>query len=225
MSKKVRDQLVEEHLDYAKKLANNVLKELGHPETLDLNEVMAYAYQGLVEAADRYDPTKGAAFTTYSYYRIRGAIYDGMRKSGWLPRSYLAKYQAGANELLNNESEREKNKSAAGSIEDQIQDFANTINDLATIYLTSMDGSDGQQFAAKQDDIDKKIDNKTAAKKVMKALKELPDKERKLIELHYFEDLSLLDAGKRIGASKSWASRLHARAIRMLSMKLAESFP
>ena len=62
--------------------------------------------RGLLEAAERFDETRGVAFTTFSYYRIRGAIFDGLRQLGWMNRSQWARYSAHANELLQNQAER-----------------------------------------------------------------------------------------------------------------------
>ncbi len=80
-----RDQLIEKHLNYAKSLTAKLHRQLS--SDLEFDELYAHGTKGLVEAAQRYDPTRGVAFTTFSYYRIRGAIFDGLRQSGWLNRS------------------------------------------------------------------------------------------------------------------------------------------
>ncbi len=137
-----RDRLVETHLDYARKLTLKVFKELGQPKTVDVDDLLAYGANGLVEAAGRFDPTRGVAFTTFSYYRIRGAVFDGLRKIGWLSRG-MARLaaRAGTNAYLGNLADREGGETAGRQTTAQAaEDLANTLDNVATIFLTSMDG-------------------------------------------------------------------------------------
>ena len=86
LDKVARDRLIEEHLGYVRALAIQLKKEIA-AKALDLEELVAYGSRGLVEAAERFDPDRGVAFSTFAYYRIRETIFDELRQTGWLSRS------------------------------------------------------------------------------------------------------------------------------------------
>jgi RNA polymerase sigma factor for flagellar operon FliA len=81
-------QLVEQHLQLVQAIARKVKKTLG--ASIEYDDLVAYGSKGLVEAADRYDARPGVAFTTFAYYRIRGAMFDGLRTMGWYSRADYA---------------------------------------------------------------------------------------------------------------------------------------
>lgn len=218
---KERDRLVEEHLDYVKRLAHKVMADLGTPN-LEFEELVAYGNRGLLEAASRFDATRGVAFTTFSYYRIRGAIYDGLRQIGWLSRSMWARYSANANELLGNQAEREKAQTSTPG--QAAESLGQCLDDLATVFLTSMEGNDPALADTETPPSDEQLATAQATTAVRAAIASLPERERELLELHYFNDLNLKECGERLGASKSWASRLHARAIRSLTAALGPTY-
>lgn len=220
LDRQARDRLINEHLGYVKAIAAKEKKSLS--PRLDLEEMVAYGHRGLVEAAERFDPARGVAFTTFSYYRIRGAIYDGLRQLGWLSRSQYGRFRAAANSYMENQCDREQAvQGQPSSGQDNIQDLAETLNDLATIFLTSLgDRPQNEPADIRTQDSCQALECKETNEAVRNALIKLPEKERRIIELHYFQDLSLLEAGKRLGLSKSWSSRLHARAVRLLAREL-----
>jgi RNA polymerase sigma factor FliA len=215
-----RDKLIRENLGYVRSLAAQIKRDL--PPHLELDELVAYGSQGLVEAAKRFDPTKGAAFTTFAYYRIRGAIFDGLRRLGWLKRSTYHRFAAASDEVLGNLADRAPSPGPGSmSPKDAVADLGQALDNVATIFLVSLDScgepsaSDDQQLEA----IEQLAAQEDRAA-IQRALARLPEKERRLIELHYYRGLNLQEAGQELGLSKSWASRLHARAIQLLSREL-----
>jgi RNA polymerase sigma factor FliA len=214
-----RDQLIEEHLGYVRAIAAKVRKSLS--PNLDFDELVAYGSKGLVEAADRFDATRGVAFTTFSYYRIRGAIYDGLRQQGWLNRSQYARFSAASNSYLQNIGDREQPASGAPSNPTQAaHELAGALDDLTTVFLTSMCGDGEEPVDDATPDGEEVLEDKETRVEVRQAVQRLPDKERQLMEGYYFKNLSLEQAGKTMGLSKSWSSRLHTRAVRLLSREL-----
>src|SRR5215470_4950280 len=95
-----RDSLIEQYLPYATSIANKVAQTLSNDA--DIEEIICNARLGLLEAAKRFDPKYNVDFKTFAYYRIKGAIYDGLRKTGWIPRSLYSKikFEQAANEYL-----------------------------------------------------------------------------------------------------------------------------
>ena len=122
-------------------IAHKISRKL--PRNLELDDLIAYGMVGLVEASQRFDPEGGARFSSYSYYRIQGAIYDGLRKVGWLNRAEYAHVRAerGASDYLTYESDR--HASVLGedkrTLEEQVQGSADVIA-LVTVFVTSLEG-------------------------------------------------------------------------------------
>ncbi len=88
MAASEKNQLVEQHLPLVQAIARKVKKTLG--ARIELDDLVAYGAKGLVEAAERYDARPGVAFTTFAYYRVRGAMFDGLRTMGWYSRADYA---------------------------------------------------------------------------------------------------------------------------------------
>lgn len=218
-----RDRLIHEHLGYVRSLAGKLRRELGG--TLDHDELVSFGMRGLVEAAERFDATRGVAFTTFSYYRIRGAIFDGLRQLGWLNRSEYARHLAASDELLAHEAERPSAGRPELDTEQALGEVAKTLDQLATIFVVSLDHASVGDVADEQaPDPAATAERAQAQRALRSALAQLPERERNLIEDHYYRGLTLDAAGQKLGLSKSWASRLHARAIAQLTETLGPAF-
>lgn len=217
-SKPETRKLIEDHLGYVRALATQVRKEVS--ASVEFEELVAYGSKGLVEAAERFDPSRGASFTTFAYYRIRGAIFDGLRQLGWLRRTTQARFAAAADEYLANLGDRVPDQPVASSTEDRVAELGQVLDNVAAIFITSLAALPHEPADAAQVDASEAIEQRQARLAVQQALTQLPEKERRLLELHYFQDLSLQDAGRELGLSKSWASRLHARAVQLMARQL-----
>ncbi len=188
---------------------------------IELEELVALANAGLAEAAARYEPDRGAAFTTFAWYRVHGAILDGLRRSSNLPRRVWAKLVAlrAANDYLEHRAERDtgaaKTGAAPASGVDALADVKSALSAIRTMYVTSLEALQDNGFdrGDEQPGPDVKLDRGRLAKKLLAALDALPERERALMTKHYWEGKNLLEAGAELGISKSWASRLHAQAV------------
>jgi RNA polymerase sigma factor for flagellar operon FliA len=220
-----KNQLVEQHLDLVQAIARKVKKTLG--ARIDYDDLVAYGSKGLVEAADRFDARPGVAFTTFAYYRIRGAMFDGLRTMGWYSRADYARYRAEerANEYLQSHADRPAAEGGASQTADAAETLAavaQVLSGVAAVHITSLEAAAtvaDQTFAAP----DAGIDTGRLGVRVREAVKKLPEKERRLLELYYFEEKTLEEAGGALGLSKSWACRLHARAVDLLRVAMADA--
>lgn len=214
------EALVEQYLPYATSIATKVVKTLSND--VDFDEVLCNGRLGLLEAAQRFDEKFGVDFKTFAYYRIRGAIYDGLRKTGWLPRSLYSKikFEQAANDYL--ESKYGPNY---GEFERELHDLSDSVNSVASVYVMSMDSE--EDFEVEDTDARKEIEHRAEFQKIKEhvcdAIESLPDKERKLIKMYYFQNKTLEEIGQQLGLSKSWTSRLHARSLEMLFKKISDS--
>jgi RNA polymerase sigma factor for flagellar operon FliA len=214
-----RAQLVERHLDLARRAAAMI-----HPRVRDhvaFDELVALGSAGLAEAANRYDPARGVAFPAFAWYRVNGAIIDGLRKATQLPRRTWAKLVAlrAASEYLENRAERERGAIGTGAQlatgTDALAQVQQAMTAIRTMYVTSLEAmrEHGFDTAGETPAIADRIDSDRLAARLRQAIAGLPDKERALVTKHYWEGKNLLEAGAELGISKSWASRLHAQAV------------
>lgn len=215
-----RNGLVEQYLPYAASIASRVMQTLS--SSVDFDDVMCNARLGLLEAARKFDASLNVDFKTFAYYRIKGAIYDGLRKTGWIPRSLYAriKFEQATNEYL--QYIAEKSGPTARLVEDEMSEMYDTVNSLASIYVISVDAAeDGMELEDKKNkDIEQSAEFQQIKQYMKEAIESLPDKERKLIKMYYFQNKTLEEAGGELGLSKSWTSRLHARALEILFKKI-----
>jgi RNA polymerase sigma factor for flagellar operon FliA len=225
-----RERLVEEHLHLVHAIAAKLRARLAR--TMEPGDLVGYGTKGLIDAAARFDPKLGVAFSTFAYYRIRGAIFDGMRTMGWYSRGDYARFRAEerageylADAAVNQAAERSASgASLAADAPATLESIADLLSGVATIHITSLEAARDQadeKFPAADD----AMAQAQGGQRVRSAVAALPAKERRLLELYYFADRSLEDAGKQLGLSKSWASRLHARAVRRLRESLEGEDP
>jgi RNA polymerase sigma factor for flagellar operon FliA len=196
---------------------------------VDLEDLIGYGQVGLVQAARSYDPQSGVEFATYAFYRVRGAIFDGYASMQWLTRS---QYRRICERQLSDEVIQQQEMDAAdangvrddAAVRHDAEWTARLVGKLVVIRL-AMEAGDrgvsGKLVADKSAVLPaESLELEEARQCVRQAVAELPDDERLLIESVYFGNQSLTAAAKTLGKSKSWASRLHDRALERLLRKL-----
>jgi RNA polymerase sigma factor for flagellar operon FliA len=212
--------LVESHLDLARKAAAMIFPRV--KEHIEFDELVALGNAGLAEAATRFDPTRGASFATFAWYRVQGSIVDGLRKATNLPRGVWQKLVAlrAASEYLEHRAERDTGAAQRGAKPpegaDALAAVKAAMSAIRTMYVTSLEGLRDQGFDAADPETPAaadRLDTNRLSVKLRAALAALPEKERALVTKHYWEGKNLLEAGAELGISKSWASRLHAQAV------------
>ncbi len=217
--------LIEQGQGLVHLLAGKIHRRVGG--TAELDDLVAYGELGLAQAARAFDPDQGCRFTTFAYYRIQGAIYDGLSKMSWTSRS---QYQRLRGEQMANEAlmADEPQNAAAGS-----QSFAGNAGwmgavtgKLAVVYFVTrgeQQGSGIRDSTVEDPDVAPASDIvalKEIGQKLQELIGRLPDAERRLVTLVYFEGSTLQDAAHELGISKSWASRLHSRILQRLADEL-----
>jgi RNA polymerase sigma factor FliA len=211
-------ELVKQYFPYATSIANRVAKSLS--SDVDYDDILCNARLGLLEAAQRYDVTQEVDFRTFAYYRIKGAIYDGLRKSGWIPRSLYAKlkFEEAANDYLRQKSmQRSSSEGDDSNMSPDEEVVASTVNSLASIYVISLDANEDLDVEDENHvDLEKRAALHQVRTHMREAISSLPPKEKQLVMMYYFQNRTLEEAGQRMRLSKSWTSRLHARALEML---------
>jgi RNA polymerase sigma factor for flagellar operon FliA len=205
------DRLIETFRSYAHALGAEILRK--YPR-LDKDDIQGAAELGLVEAANSFDPTRGVLFKTFAFYRIRGAIYDSLRKMGWFAGDQArVRFESGANEYMKDYSESAATNS---SPQEAYQELKDMVASTVTSYILSLSSVTHEIPETRAASPEASCLDSEVRENVRKAIAKLPEKNRQVLEEYYYRDATLDDIGQRLGISKSWASRLHAKSLEML---------
>ena len=227
LSAKERGKLVDANVAFVRSIAGKIREQL--PREIEFDDLYNYGMQGLLEAAERYDRRHGVTFQTFAYYRVRGAMFDGLRAMGWLPRHEYQRlrFEERAASYLANLTEREAGAGGAlpavVNLDDEVRHIAEALGGVAAIFITSLEGrhESGDTAVGTTAAPQRQMEAVERDVAVEEALASLPEKERRLLQLYYFEDRPLEEVGRLMGLSKSWSSRLHARAIELIKEHLS----
>jgi RNA polymerase sigma factor for flagellar operon FliA len=211
-------------LDLVEVNARQLARKLGAP-SITIDDLRSFAREGLLAAARTFDESRGVPFRRWANLRIRGAIIDGVRQWGTLPRRVYHELRAlEAAEHLREAYEEEDAASPATTAEAADARLTQYLAGLATAMAIGTiapvsDGPASETLARDASPEEAAIGSELAVH-VRAIVSRLPEPERTLIERHYFCDDTLESAAARVGLSKSWGSRLHARAIESIAREL-----
>ena len=213
------DQLIHAYRSYAHAIASEILRKL--PPNIERGDIIGAAELGLVQAAQAFDPTRGVLFKTFAFYRIRGAVYDGLRKMAWFSKAQYQQYrfERAANEYL---ADYSTTPVPQGSVEEDGEELKNIAGSLVSCYMLSLD-----QFPQELETPDARSEEECEKMEqqdmLRKCLSQLPEKNRQVMEFYYLQDLSLEEIGEKLGLSKSWVCRIHSKSLEMLRNALQAS--
>jgi RNA polymerase sigma factor FliA len=192
----------------------------------ELDDLVGYGFRGLLEAKDRFDPSKGVEFQAYAYYRIRGAILDGVRKMAYLPRRAHARMQVAR--ALDTECEtageiRAANPQTRSDVDESVRMIDAILGRVAVAFAVSTASFDekNREYQSETDPETLFIDDEQR-KAIHQAVEKLPERERLVIQGFYVNNRTLDEIGKELGMSKSWACRTHAKALDRLRETIAD---
>src|SRR5439155_3024822 len=215
------EELIFAHQGLVRAIARGIHRSF--PRYIDLDDLIGYGQLGLAQAAQEFDPERGIQFSTFAYYRIRGAILDGANQLNWLKRTTRAgdAYDRMSGDVL--ATDVADSAGGAGHT-DEAKWLSDVGGKLGMVFLLSQAGEDADQRMEVADDeaivpLESLLDDEL--KQTLRTLiDELPADARQLVRATYFEGKTLKDAGEQLGISKAWASRLHARSLDQLARGL-----
>ncbi len=208
-----RDDLITEHLDLVDAIARKMARSL--PRSADIEELIGFGRVGLVEAANKFDPSHGCQFKTFAYYRIRGAICDGIRSLTWFTHRVAQRlsleegFDALSEQMLDEEGERPPNQ----SLQAQVSALKFAVEKMAIACMLSTDEIDAPDHAAETVPADEDLAAREISAILRSAIEELEPRQRHIIREHYFVGRTLTACGEDLGLSRSWAKRLHDRSL------------
>lgn len=197
---------------------------------IDYDDLMSCGYLGLIDAVEKYDSSKGVKFKTYAVIRIRGFIIDQLRRQDWLParvRQKIKKVNNAFDELeaiCGRVPDEEKVAEYLDISVEEVRDLvgvAHTANVIAFDDLVSGTGGNHEPIDSNESP-EKRLENKIMRESLIKSIGKLKDKEKIVISLYYFEELTLKEIGKVIGVSESRVSQIHSRILEKLKKNLTD---
>jgi RNA polymerase sigma factor for flagellar operon FliA len=223
------EKIIIEYAGLVKLVAGRLSMYLGH--NVEYDDLVGYGTFGLIDAIDKFDYTKGYKFETYASLRIRGAILDQIRKMDWIPRSIRQKQRKIDNAYQALETRYGRNvsdKDVAGELNltiEELEDWQNQTNITNIISLDEFleQGSESkteQYFSTTFEQPDRIVERQELKETLARTLDTLTDKEKRVIVLYYYEDLTLKEISKILEVSESRISQLHTKALQKLKMKL-----
>lgn len=218
---KTPQSLVEEHQALVMSICKKIHRRL--PTYIRFDDVASYGQLGLLQAARSYNHTMGSSFATFAFYRIRGAVYDGLTKMAWSSRAEYrrAKANQAAAEVLESSTEQLADEAAPDA---DFRWLIDSTDRLSMVYLNSHCGADEGGAIEIIDQRASRPDVDLGERETLDAVRELigrlPAPERTLIELTYFQDLSLAEASEKLGKSRSWGCRVHAKVLEQMARAL-----
>jgi RNA polymerase sigma factor for flagellar operon FliA len=229
---RIKDALIMKYASFVKYVAGRIAVNL--PSNVEFDDLVSYGILGLIDAIDKYDPERKVKFKTYAKTRIRGAIFDELRVLDWTPRSIRQKARK-----LEKAYAKLEGKLGRDATDEEIAEFLKIdISELHKLFdetkkslLLSLDeifyddeeGSSRFDFVENQksDNPQAKIEEAEAKQILADAISKLSERERMVITLYYYEDLTSKEIGKILGVSDSRVSQLHTKAILRLRGRLA----
>ncbi|MFP5333715.1 MAG: RNA polymerase sigma factor WhiG [Actinomycetes bacterium] len=231
----VRERLILHYSPLVKYVAGRV--GVGLPQNIEQADLVSYGIFGLIDAIEKFDLDRSIKFETYAISRIRGAIIDELRALDWIPRSVRSKarevektYAALEAELHRTPSEPEVAERMGLTLEDLHQIFSQVsyVNVLALDELMSP-GDKGEGLSLGDTLKDSKAEDPVLAFEgeetkflLARAIDQLPEREKIVITLYYYEGLTLAEIGRVLGVTESRICQMHTKAVVQLRGKLRE---
>ena len=231
-----KDKLIMEYAPLIKFIAQKIAIRL--PSNIELDDLISSGVIGLMDAIEKYDPTRDNKFKTYAEFRIRGAILDELRAQDWVPRSVRDKAKLLDRTMANLESDLGRaptDEETAGKLGLSMDEFYSMVNQVRPVSVLSIDESASFSSVDKKSLLNLlegcKFDNpfnqlnlKSVKSIVTRSIEDLPERQRLVLSLYYYEDLNLKEIGKVLRVTESRVSQLHAQAVSRLRAKLSQHF-
>ena len=224
-----QSDLVERYASLVKRIAHHMLARL--PSSVVLDDLVQSGMIGLLEAARKYDASKGASFETYAGIRIRGAIIDEVRKGDWTPRSVHRNCRLITSTMQKIESRigrDARDVDVAHEMGVSLETYYVLLKDASSSRLFSLDemqegrdSSPGEEVSHDGPSPDDEHERGAFKKALAEAISNLPEREQLVLSLYYDEELNLKEIGQVLGVSESRISQIHSQAALRLRSRLA----
>ena len=222
---------IEDYAVLVKRIAHHMMARM--PASVQVDDLIQAGMIGLLEAAQKYDGSRGASFETYAGIRIRGAIVDEMRRGDWAPRSVHRNARRVGDAITAVEARTGRDATdaeIAEELEVDLDEYHSMVRDSASSRLFSLEESfeddegriTGEPVATDTLGPAENVQQDAMRAAMAEAIERLPERERMVLSLYYDEELNLKEIGLVLGVSESRVSQIHSQAAVRLRARLAE---
>ena len=229
---KTKDEIIVEYAPLIKYIAQKIASRL--PSNIELDDLISCGVIGLMDDIDKFDPGRDNKFKTYAEFRVRGAILDELRAQDWVPRSIREKAKLVERTYAKLEADLGRpatDDEMCKELSLSQDDFYDLLNKAKSISVLNIDDSatfnkgDRKLIAGLMEDSRSTnpfhaVNHKNLREKIKESIKSLPEKQRLVLSLYYYEDLNLKEIGQVLDVTESRVSQLHTQAVLKLRAKL-----
>jgi RNA polymerase sigma factor for flagellar operon FliA len=235
--KALRDRLILNYAPLVKYVAGRISTSL--PAHVDEGDLVSYGLLGLIGAIERYDPAREIKFETYAISRIKGSIIDELRSLDWVPRSVRSRAREIERAMLELENRLKRaptDEEVAAEIGITVDEFQDALTAISRSSVAALDelwqistgGGDTVSLIdtiedPHADDPSKAMSQTEVREALADAIQRLPEREKLVITLYYYEELTLREIGEVLSVTESRVSQLHTKAILRLKVRLQGS--
>lgn len=231
----LRDRLILHYAPLVKYVAGRVGS--GLPAHVEQADLVSYGTFGLIDAITRFEPTREVKFESYAMARIRGAIIDELRSTDWIPRSVRMKarqFERAVAELESRLQRTPTDEEIADEMDMEVEEVRKFLGQLSLVNVVALDellvdedgGGSPRLVDTLQDstapDPQAMAEHGEARQLLARAVEQLPDREKVVVSLYYFEGLTLAEIGRVLGVTESRICQMHTKAVLHLRTKLAD---
>ena len=229
-----KTQLIEEYTPLIRFVAKKISVRL--PANVDVEDLVSNGVIGLIDAIEKYDPNRDNKFKTYAEFRIRGAILDGLRAQDWVPRSIRDKAKMVERATMDLEADLGRAPTDLETAEYmglELNEFYDLMSQVQPINVLSIDEASAFNNTDKKSflhllhgdsDPFSHLNVKSVRGAIKQMITELPERQRIVLSLYYYEGFNLRRIGAILGITESRVSQLHAQAIERMKVKLEQQF-
>jgi RNA polymerase sigma factor FliA len=236
---KARERLVLAYSPLVKFVAGRM--STGLPAHVEEADLISYGLLGLISAIERFDPSREIKFETFAITRIKGSVIDELRSLDWVPRSVRARAREieKANSMLEHKLHRAPTDAEmAEQLETSVEDFQSSLTQISNSSVVALDelwtlsDASGDQVSLLDTirdpeavDPAQAVDKSELKDRLADAIGRLPEREKLVVALYYYENLTLREIGEVLGVTESRVSQLHTKAVLRLKSRLqSETF-
>ncbi len=231
-SSEVREKIILEYAPLVKVVAGRLSMYLGY--NVEYEDLVSYGIFGLIDAIDKFDSRKEVKFETYASLRIRGSILDQIRKMDWIPRTVRQRQRqidAAMKEIESNMGRPATDNEIAAALGISDDEYCEWQSQMKVTNVVSLneylemgtDISNEKAHVSRHFDAPEKVMEQAELKEMLaEALELLTDKERKVIVLYYYEELTLKEISNVLEVSESRVSQLHTKGLQKMKTKLGK---
>lgn len=227
-SKTAKDKLVTEYVSLVKNIAGRLYTSF-HSQ-VEYDDIVGTGIIGLIDAVEKFDHKKQIKFETYATIRIRGAVVDHMRQNDWVPRSTRAKYRQWESTIERLQLEYGADLSddiVAKEMGMSVEEYREHLGEITTYAMVSLEEKIGENpsFDVPSEDTSlqpyENLEQKEMRRLLAEALRNLPEKERQVLELYYYSELTYKEIAAVLSVTESRISQIHTKAIGKLRVALS----